>query len=272
MNQLQRRLLVAAWGIPLSVAVVYIGGWAFTLFITVICAGCLIEYYKLADLKGLSVNLAIVGGITLPIVHFVFPLYLLEYISCWILLIIVTSTNQGLDKIQSRTGISVAGIIYPALFLSYFVPIRNAGWSGIWGEHVSGTLIILYILSTIWICDTAAYAGGKAVGKHKLAPVVSPNKTWEGFFSGLLGGVFWAFLFSFLLEGMLTVPEVIGGAVIVGIVGQLGDLAESAIKRFSGVKDSGSFFGPHGGFLDRFDSLIVVAPVFYVYFKLLSVI
>ena len=71
---------------------------------------------------------------------------------------------------------------------------------------------------------------------------------------------------------MLTVPEVIGGAVIVGIVGQLGDLAESALKRSSGVKDSGNFFGPHGGFLDRFDSLIAVAPVFYVYFKLLKVI
>ena len=128
--------------------------------------------------------------------------------------------------------------------------------------------MLLFIFSVIWWGDIAAYYVGKYLGKHSLAPRVSPGKTVEGSLGGLAGNLAgglaaWAWFFQ---EISLTHCLIV--IVICGIIGQFGDLAESILKRSAGVKDSGSLIPGHGGLLDRIDSLMFAAPAFYFYLKL----
>lgn len=129
-----------------------------------------------------------------------------------------------------------------------------------WGGYT-----VISILAMIWICDTAAFHIGSAIGKHKLFPRVSPNKSWEGAIAGFTCAIGTAVAAKYLVLDYLPLGSavVIGG--IVGTIGQLGDLAESLIKRDAAVKDSSTLIPGHGGVFDRFDSLLLVAPCVYLY-------
>jgi CDP-diglyceride synthetase len=128
-----------------------------------------------------------------------------------------------------------------------------------------GGFTVISIFVTIWICDTAAYFGGMTIGKHKLFERVSPNKTWEGAVFGFVFSVLTmvAAKFSFLEYMALDHAIVIG--MMIGCFGQIGDLVESRFKRDAGVKDSSSIIPGHGGVYDRFDSLVFVSPIVYLY-------
>lgn len=271
-RQLISRVKVALWGIPLALIVVFVGGWLFALFFAVVCLLAQTELFRLIGIKDVSSKISILWGGLLPVFVLLLQNHLIEYITAGFLLIVLISPMNGLKNIANRIAGSIMGIIYPSLFLSYIVLIRQAYWGDGLSGRLNGTLVIAFIMTTIWICDTLAYFGGKAIGKKKLAPIVSPNKTWEGFFFGLVGGLVWAGLFSYILPEYFGLWKCLGGGLIVGIVGQVGDLAESALKRSAGVKDTGNLLGPHGGILDRFDSLTACAPVFYIYFILVKVI
>jgi phosphatidate cytidylyltransferase len=128
-----------------------------------------------------------------------------------------------------------------------------------------GGLTVVAVFASIWCCDSAAYFVGRALGRHKLFPRVSPHKTWEGAIAGVVCAVA-----AFLVARALVLPYLSAGSavvcgLIVGVFGQLGDLAESLLKRDAGVKDSSSLIPGHGGVLDRFDSLMFVSPLIYVY-------
>lgn len=128
-----------------------------------------------------------------------------------------------------------------------------------------GGLTLLVVLASIWMCDSAAYFAGRAFGKHKLFERVSPKKTWEGAIAGFLAAVA-----AFVLGRMFVIPylspaEAVVCGVIVGVFGQAGDLFESLLKRDAGVKDSSTLIPGHGGILDRFDSLMFVSPLLYLY-------
>jgi phosphatidate cytidylyltransferase len=128
-----------------------------------------------------------------------------------------------------------------------------------------GGLTIIAVFASIWMCDSAAYFAGRAFGAHRLFPRVSPNKTWEGACAGL---VFAVASFVGIQRFMLPYLEIEQGIVcgaIVGIFGQLGDLVESLLKRDAGLKDSSTLIPGHGGVLDRFDSLLFVSPLIYLY-------
>ena len=121
---------------------------------------------------------------------------------------------------------------------------------------------VVFLFGVVWVCDSCAYYGGKHWGKRKLAPVVSPNKTWEGTISGFVGATF----FGAIAGTWILMPEFgpVRGAVagaLASSAGQLGDLVESMWKRGAGVKDSGVFLPGHGGFYDRVDSLLFAGPV-----------
>jgi phosphatidate cytidylyltransferase len=121
------------------------------------------------------------------------------------------------------------------------------------------------MMGVIWAGDVAAYYAGRALGRHKLAPTISPNKTVEGSIAGLAGSILAGTLLgSWLLQRQISFLAL--ASLAAAIAGQLGDLAESALKRSSGVKDSSSLLPGHGGMLDRLDSLIFAAPVFYWFF------
>jgi phosphatidate cytidylyltransferase len=263
MSQLKWRILTAGWAIPLTLITVYLGGWYFAILLTLACIFSQAELYRLGKVGGGIAIMSIGFGALLPLLMMLHQDWILIYILVTGLLVVILSPFQGTERLPQRVGITICGLIYPSLFLSSYIPIRvNAD---------GGMLIIIFILSTIWVCDTCAYAGGKLMGKHKLAPVVSPNKTWEGFVFGLLSALIWAGLSWLILKGKLNLMEYLGGGLMVGIVGQVGDLAESAWKRSAGVKDSGRLFGAHGGALDRLDSIIAVGPVFYLYLIILGV-
>ena len=129
---------------------------------------------------------------------------------------------------------------------------------------ISGLIVPFFIM--IWANDTGAYLVGRAIGKTKLAPKISPKKTIEGLVGGIIFCIATALITSYFLPE-LSIANAIGIAVVVGIFSNIGDLFESALKRIVGVKDSGHLFPGHGGFLDRFDSVIFAAPATLIYIK-----
>jgi len=150
-------------------------------------------------------------------------------------------------------------LLWIPFLASFFLLMEQAhnGWQRVF--------IVIFAVSGN---DTGALAAGMAFGKHKMAPRISPNKTWEGFAGGIvLGTVAAAVLAYFIFDGQWWVGALAGAAAAVG--GVVGDLAESAIKRDISVKDMSSFLPGHGGILDRIDSMLVAAPVAYVVFALL---
>ncbi len=131
--------------------------------------------------------------------------------------------------------------------------------------RINGEIFLLALFVFIWANDTFAYLTGISIGKHKMFPRISPKKSWEGFIGGLVGTLIVAFAFSYFSETQLNMVEWFGFALIVVIFGTLGDLFESLLKRTIGVKDSGNIMPGHGGLLDRFDSVLLAAPVIYFY-------
>jgi phosphatidate cytidylyltransferase len=132
----------------------------------------------------------------------------------------------------------------------------------------AGPWRVVLLLAILMVADSAAYFAGRALGRHKMAPSISPGKTWEGAAAGLLGGVLGAL--GVRAAGLPDLPLLDAAALgaLVAAVGAAGDLAESLLKRWAGVKDSGHLFPGHGGMLDRLDSLLFGAPVLYYYFSL----
>lgn len=127
----------------------------------------------------------------------------------------------------------------------------------------SGGDFMLFLLGLLWLGDTAAMFVGKAFGKHKLAPTVSPNKTVEGFIGGVVGAIVVAIILGFWRLDMIPMWQLVVIAILCSVFGQLGDLVESMWKRSLGIKDSSAIIPGHGGVLDRFDSLLFAAPVMY---------
>jgi phosphatidate cytidylyltransferase len=152
------------------------------------------------------------------------------------------------------TAVTVFGAVYIGFLLAHFVLVR---------QLESGVLFALATILSVWANDVFAYLVGSTMGRHKMAPRVSPNKSWEGFAAGTLFTVLvWAAL-ALLPENTLALPALIGIGLSISIAAVVGDLIESRLKREAGVKDSGSVLPGHGGFLDRFDSLILVSVAAY---------
>jgi phosphatidate cytidylyltransferase len=164
-------------------------------------------------------------------------------------------TKRPFVEALPAAEISSSGLILIALPLTFAVRLH--------GIREEGPVILLFVLVITWVGDTAAYFVGRAIGKHKLAPVLSPNKSWEGSVASILGALLVAAVFAKWLT--VPLPHLLAMAVVGNIAGQAGDLLESAYKRSAGVKDSGSLLPGHGGVLDRIDALILAIPVVWYY-------
>jgi phosphatidate cytidylyltransferase len=158
----------------------------------------------------------------------------------------------------------MAGILYVGWLLSYFVALRGIVFAGI--EEAGRNWVFLALFATFG-SDTAAFFAGRAVGRHHLAPRISPGKTWEGAIAGVLGAILVSLLFT--IPSPVNLPLSYWQAVLLGslvsIFGQLGDLVESLFKRNMRVKDSGKLLPGHGGALDRIDSVVFAGVVVYYY-------
>jgi phosphatidate cytidylyltransferase len=168
-------------------------------------------------------------------------------------------TRRPLVEALPAAGISASGLLLVAFPLSYAVRLHAV--------PVRGPQLLLFAMVIIWVGDSAAYFVGRSIGKHALAPHLSPNKTWEGTVASFLGSLIVAVVFA----RFMTVPvgHLLGMAAVGNVAGQVGDLLESAYKRSAGIKDSGSILPGHGGVLDRIDALILAIPVVWYYWILI---
>jgi len=210
--------------------------------------------------------------------------WLLIVLICFVLISFLIELFRGKSSPLLNLTSTVFGVLYVSVSLGTLVGIRElfledfplprflsiAGTQSIeatreltyrWGGYT-----VISILACIWICDTAAQFVGLKYGKHKLFPRVSPNKSWEGAISGFIAAVATALLAQYTVLPFFTVGECLVIGAVVGAFGQLGDLAESLLKRDARVKDSSQIIPGHGGMLDRFDSLLFVSPILYLYF------
>ena len=188
-----------------------------------------------------------------------------QFVSLWLMLLVfismlwhVIAQQKGTKKAAADFAITIGGAAYLGCLGSYAISIRNMD---------NGLYWLLLTLPIISFADTGAYLIGRAFGKHKMLSVVSPKKSWEGFYFGLAGAIGSFFLFRELFLEFLTPVDALVLGLIVGVFGPMGDLVESLLKRDAGTKDSSNLLAGHGGFFDRFDSVIASAPVVYIYLQ-----
>lgn len=253
-------MLTAAVALPLLIALIVKGGIAlFAAFITVVAFIGLSEFYRMV-LPGRNVEAAAVAllGASLTVTPLYADALLLPGLT---LLLIVAALSllfrfRDIHQAAQEWALLSAGLLYVPLFLSQLVLLR---------AEPHGSLWILLLLVIVMAGDSAAYYFGSAFGRHKLYPAVSPNKSIEGALGGLAGSVAGAFIAKLTFFPQLGVMDCIVTALVLGVLGQLGDLFESLLKRSCGVKDSGAIVPGHGGMLDRLDSILFAAPAAWWY-------
>lgn len=266
MNAGAKRVVTASVGIPLVMGVTYLGGIVFAGVIAVAAIVAQLELYDLQKKIGWNPS-SILGVILALVIILRYEISWNETLLVFITLIVIADLlRTGPDKNPiSRIAGTLLGAVYPVWLFSYLTDIRIGLESSLSTVEAFGTTMMLLIL--VWAADSSAYYVGKAVGKKPLAPTLSPKKTWEGSYASVPGALLVAVLFKLFWLSFFTWQDVIVLSLIAGAWGQVGDLAESALKRSAGVKDSGSILPGHGGMLDRIDSLIVVVPLYYLYLK-----
>ena len=257
---------MAAVGLP---AIIYGGVFYFLLMGTFLVGGAW-EYVRLYKaVKHEPNEFVTVGGVLVLVTARFF--FVDAAIPVFVVLILLAMAvhlfafERGRDQAAHDFGITVAGIVYLGWVGAYLLDLRQlvSPQLGVWW--------LMLVLPLVWAADTGGYSIGAAYGKHKMAPRLSPKKSWEGYFAGIftsvLVGSFFAYAFSSMgpqpLAGYINPMQ--GGLIgfVIGALSPLGDLGESMFKRQSGMKDSSNIFPGHGGFLDRIDSWIWGAAIGY---------
>jgi phosphatidate cytidylyltransferase len=258
------RVLTALVGVPVILGALYLGGWVFGLLVLAAALLSQWELYRMMEQGGLrplkwaGVVIGLLGGL-----HALVPQAAALAVACFVLLLALSPFLQGDEQPLASLAGTMLGVLYPTVLLTFLIDLRLAGGLAIEEREAFGLTLLVFVL--IWATDTFAYYVGRAVGRRPLAPKVSPKKTWEGAAGGVVGALVAAAVLKVALLDSLPWVHVLGLALVCSVAGQLGDLAESRLKRSVGVKDSGTLLPGHGGLLDRFDALIVVAPLAYLY-------
>lgn len=287
-GELTQRVAVAAIGIPVAVAFIYLGGWVLGALLALIAAGAALELYRLAALRGVrpfGLAGAAAAGILIlaatirpaapeaaPHLWFLTVAFILVFGAAAIWLRGVEGRPLEVVAVTLLGALFPGGTLVHGLFLRHMLADLQVGAapahqpSAAW----AGTALVLFAVGITWINDSAAYFAGRAWGRRKLIPRVSPGKTVVGSVAGIVASLIVGAVFAAVaLDRWLGLPiGVVGGAlggVLIAVAAQVGDLAESLLKREAGVKDSGHIFPGHGGILDRFDALFYTLPVAYWY-------
>ena len=284
---LVRRVGFATAAIPVALLLVWYGGLPLALFLAAAGALATRELFDLAQrvqikparVIGLARAAAIapstyatlaapgVRAIVVDAWPYAAALWLIGVLS-WGLL-----ARSPLDRPLSSVAVTVLAVAYTGGLPAFLLAIRHSGyerrsWAGAW--------LVFYPLVVTWVVDTAAMFGGRAMGGPKLAPTVSPGKTRSGSLAGVAGGLAVAPLFSAAIFPRVGIEiplwQLLAIAAVLGVIGQIGDLAESLFKREAGVKDSSHLIPGHGGVLDRLDSLYFVVPVAAAMYRLFGII
>jgi phosphatidate cytidylyltransferase len=257
MNPLLGRIAVIAAGLPLVLFAAYYGSWALFALAAAGALFALHELYQMARtlrplvLAGYGGALAAVLGASLGGAEWMLGGFTLTLLLAF-LFAAVSETRQSTTVAVAAT---VLGAAWIGLGLGFLILVRDL--------EPDGRLVLITVLVTVFVADTFAYLGGRLAGRHRMAPGISPGKTWEGFVAGIVGGVLATYLA--LNQEPIEIDGweafFLGGVIVLAAVG--GDLFESMVKRDLGVKDSGRILLGHGGILDRIDSIVFAAPAAY---------
>jgi len=284
-SNLTLRIAFAAIAIPLAVAVVWFGGWLFAVVLAALGVLGTREIYDLARRQGLDA-LDRTGGLAaaaIPLLaywakgsetHWAEPALYLGALWLVVMLVVAMVRRGPTGRPLATVSVTLFGCLYASALLAFLIPIRHGTNAA--NQPFAYLCLTLFPLVITWIGDTAAMAVGIKVGGPKLAPVLSPNKTRSGAVGGFLGAIVTAVVLGMLVLNRVgwnfAVWQLVVVGGVVGVVSQVGDIAESLFKREAGVKDSSNLIPGHGGVLDRLDSLYFVVPAAAGLFRLFGVI
>lgn len=261
------RAITGFFFIAVLIGSILIGPYTFVALFILIATGCLYEYFGMTvshpTNNRLILFLSLISCLTLGTLIGLYCLAIIPFFMVWLfviptsLLFIIPLFLKDHPQPFSSATHTVGGLWYSAIPFFFFISIGFV--KGYYTPYLPlGFLVIL------WANDTGAYLAGKAFGKRKLFERISPNKTWEGF----IGGLFLAFVIALNLPqyfGILNFWQWAIVGLLISTFGTLGDLVESMLKRQAGVKDSGKLLPGHGGLLDRFDGLLLAAPIVFLF-------
>ncbi len=257
------RIMVGIIGIPLIIVLLLYGGILFTITTFVIAILGLLEFYAISRKKGMNPNIYIGVAATAFLYATLYygnlSLYLPAASAIFVLITIMLQLWRKTDSALFDIVSTLSGVMYFPLLLFFLTKIY------ILTSPADGRYLTLILFISVWLCDSAAYFGGKFFGRRKLFERISPKKTWEGAGFGLFGSIF-----GFIVAGNVLMPEIhithwFALGILTGVFGPIGDLAESLMKRDANIKDSSNILPGHGGVLDRFDSMTFAAPIMYFY-------
>ncbi|HRB00789.1 MAG TPA: phosphatidate cytidylyltransferase [Ignavibacteria bacterium] len=264
MSNLIKRIIAGIFGIPLLLYISYEGGYlllGLTLILNTIAMWEFCSMFEKKEIYTLKI-LTVAAADTLLVFSVnssgISEQLILNILFCGILFITFEIFRKE-KRSPINPAISAFGLLYitvPFILMNFL-------------QSQSVKLIIVFIFILIWTCDSMAYFGGRMFGKRKLSDI-SPNKTWEGSVTGFIFTVIISVLLHFIFPNEITIYKAVSIGILIGIFSQTGDLFESMIKRYCGVKDSSNLIPGHGGILDRFDSLIFVVPVIFILLSVLK--
>ena len=284
-KNLVQRIVVAAIAIPLVVGIIWLGGWVLATMLALLGVLGTREVYDFGRRQGVEplerTGWLAAAGIPLLAywakgseVHWAEPALYLGAIWLMVALAIAMARRGPSDRPLTSVAITMFGALYASGLLSFLIAIRHGGVAVV--RPAAYVLLALFPLVITWVCDTAAMAVGTFAGGPKLAPVLSPNKTHSGAIGGTLGGIITALaLGKFVLNRQgwhFSDGQLLLFGLVVSVVGQIGDVAESLLKREVHLKDSSAIIPGHGGVLDRLDSLYFVIPAAAGLYRMFGVI
>ncbi|WP_164668964.1 phosphatidate cytidylyltransferase [Virgibacillus doumboii] len=257
---MKQRIQTAVLAFIIFIPFVIFGGLSFTIFVYALATIGLIELLRMRKIGKYSVP-SILAVALLWIILYKDPSDIIFFSKTEVIMLFVlfllTYTVLVKNKFTfDEAGFILLSTIYVGMGFFYLLETRD-------GSNLDGLFNIFYVLVVIWATDTGAYFAGRLVGKRKLWPKISPNKTVEGAIGGIVLACLVAVIFHIIQPVAESMLIVIGVTVLISVFGQIGDLVESALKRHYGVKDSGDLLPGHGGILDRLDSLLFVLPILH---------
>lgn len=258
---MKQRIVTALVALAVFFPLVIVGGIPFTAIIYIIAS---IGLYELLRMKNLSIfsiggflswlllTVLLIPSNWMKEVELTLGISKMELVSAFILILLIYTVISKNKFTFDHAAFSAFSALYVGIGFYYLIETRFYGF-----EYV------FYALLVIWMTDSGAYFTGRKLGKRKLWPEISPNKTIEGFVGGIVAAIIFACVFQYFYPLASTYLLMIIVTIVASIIGQLGDLVESALKRYFEVKDSGTLLPGHGGILDRFDSLLFVLPLLH---------
>ncbi|KYG35028.1 phosphatidate cytidylyltransferase [Alkalihalobacillus trypoxylicola] len=261
---MKQRIITGVLGGALFISLVVAGGWLFSLFIFIVASVAMMELLKMKKISPFSIigliSLISMWLLLIPSNWFdsFFPIQFTKVeIFVFLILFLLMLTVLLKNKMTfDEVGFIILSSVYVGFGFHYLLMTREIAETGM--------MLVFFVLILIWTTDSGAYFVGRAFGKHKLWPEISPKKTIEGAIGGILCAVLLGSIFYYFFPIFDHYTTALFVMLVASIFGQLGDLVESALKRHYAVKDSGNVLPGHGGILDRFDSLIYVVPVLHL--------